>query len=132
MLKYFPLVHILSRCTLSGRVSVRYGLAGDYLLSVALRTARGLASIPGSPLTVTVGAGHLENRMRRWYEDAIGPTWGTRTFRGFSTNIQVFIMRIMRAWKRYVGKEQLSRMLRRPNMAGTERLYLHAALGSAA
>lgn len=96
------------------RVCVRYGLSGVYLLSISLCARDGLFSssgIPGSPLTVQVGVGNLEGRLRQWYNDTpLSLATRTRCTEAETYDV-VLLSKTWRAWKRFVGMQTLTRSL---------------------
>lgn len=99
-------------CVLYIRVSVRYGLKGVYALSISLRTAEGLVAIPGSPLSVVVGVARLENRLYRWYEETESYSAALRSTEGLSLDSRsASIAKVLREWKRAVGRNVLTRLL---------------------
>ena len=92
---------------------------GSYLLSICLRSGGRLIPLAGSPLTVLVGVAQLEDSLGRWFGDApptsAGPVARAAPMYGHSAAALAFLGKVLRAWKSFVGRSLLARMLLGPS-----------------
>ena len=99
-----PIISSADRGDGTYRVGVRYGLSGEYELSVRV----GKATIGGSPFKVHVGLRSME---------AAVATWRQR----FARREAAVVAKVFDAWRQFVGHRAVSRRLeRRASIVGLE------------
>ena len=127
-----PIVSVLDLCDGSYQVCCRYSLSGVYQLTVGLGSRpEERVPLPGSPFTVYAGLQLAEQYLLRWLDDeapqaksarsalaadrwaaaADGSTLAVGRLGAWRHDRDALLAHSMRAWKHFVGRRLLDRMV---------------------